>query len=114
MVMTGQQDRRGQLQKLFDRASLSFRLLLDRRVDAGYKLIPFLGVLYVLSPIDLMPELLLGPLGVFDDIGVVVLALETFIRMAPTNVVDEHRNHLGGEATGQNEDIIEGNYKRKR
>jgi uncharacterized membrane protein YkvA (DUF1232 family) len=31
--------------------------------------------LYVVSPVDIMPEALLGPFGVFDDIGAIVVGV---------------------------------------
>lgn len=124
----GQDDRRGVAQKLFDRVTLSWRLMLDRRVDLTYKLIPPLSLLYILSPIDFIPDLFL-PFGVADDIGVFILGLETFIRMAPSEVVREHMSVLkqrfanmrGAEdsfsedptaprSKGRDSNVIEGEY----
>jgi len=34
-------------------------------------LVTILGIIYLVSPIDLMPEIILGPLGVFDDFFVI-------------------------------------------
>ena len=34
-----------------------------------------LSLLYVLSPIDLLPEFILGPLGIVDDLGLILLLL---------------------------------------
>ena len=113
-------DRRGSIQKLFDRLALSWRLMVDQRVAIPHKIIPILAVLYVLSPIDLMPELVFGPFGVIDDIGVAIMALEFFISMAPDGVVREHLNHLKSRYTeARNErgfdtgDVIDGEYKVK-
>jgi uncharacterized membrane protein YkvA (DUF1232 family) len=46
-----------------------------------------LGLLYVLSPVDLMPEVLLGPLGLGDDalvtawiVGAVLGEADAFLR----------------------------------
>ena len=38
-------------------------------------------------------------LGQIDDLGVLILGVETFIRMSPPNVVAEHEQEL---LTGQN------------
>ena len=46
-----------------DLTVLLVRLLRDERVPRLPKLIALVGVGYVLSPIDLLPALLLGPLG---------------------------------------------------
>lgn len=111
------EDNRGNLQKLFDRLTLSWRLMADRRVGIFHKLIPPLALLYIVSPIDFIPELLvplLGPLVVLDDIGVAIAALEFFIRMAPSEVVKEHLRDLQGRFSndsGFNEDdVVEGEY----
>lgn len=113
-------DRRGSVQKLWDRLTLSWRLMVDRRVELGHKFIPLLAFLYVVSPIDFIPEALFGPLGVFDDIGLFILGLETFIRMAPPEVVREHMNFLKGRFDPQEKpkrrestsgEVIEGEYR---
>src|SRR5690606_974488 len=54
-----------------DLAVLLARLLRDPRVPRGGKAIALLGIGYVLSPIDLLPEGLLGPIGLVDDLFVV-------------------------------------------
>jgi uncharacterized membrane protein YkvA (DUF1232 family) len=69
---------------------LSLRLMLDRRVGVMTKLIPVVMIGYILSPLDLIPDLLL-PFGVMDDIGALLLGLQFFIRSAPPGVVDEYR-----------------------
>lgn len=104
------------LRRFFDNLVLSGRLLLDRRVGTTTKLIPLLAVVYILSPIDLVPDLLL-PFGVADDLGALLLGLQLFIRSAPPDVVDEYRRRLTGspEARRQQEDtnVIEGRYEVK-
>lgn len=40
------------------------------------------AMLYLLSPIDLIPEGLLGPLGIADDVGVIFAMTQFFNRMA--------------------------------
>lgn len=37
-------------------------------------------IIYALSPIDLLPALLLGPLGIFDDLGVMCFGFLSFVR----------------------------------
>lgn len=40
-----------------------------------------LSLIYILSPIDFIPEILVGPLGLIDDLGVVLfLILFAFYR----------------------------------
>jgi uncharacterized membrane protein YkvA (DUF1232 family) len=103
---------RSQLEKFFQRGLLTLRLLFDQRVDLSYKLIPLLAFLYILSPIDLIPEAALGPLGVFDDIGILLLGMESFIRLAPRHVVQEYSGNKAESAAAarQDDDVIEGEY----
>src|SRR5690606_18390076 len=89
----------GMLRSLVERASLTWKLLWDRRVGWLPKLIPALGLIYVVSPVDLLPELLvgaLGPLIALDDIGVIMLVLNLFIQAAPPDVVREHLREMRG------------------
>lgn len=86
------------------RLSLAWRLLRDPRVAPGVKMIaPALAILYVLSPIDLIPDLLLG-LGQIDDLGVlavVVMVLTRLLpRLAPPDVLAEHMRRMGMDASG--------------
>lgn len=70
-----------------DLTVLLVRLMRDRRVPRLPKLVALLGVGYVLSPIDLMPALLLGPLGLVDDLLVVSAALSRLLNHVHPDVV---------------------------
>ena len=63
------------------------RLLRDSRVPRRSKLVALLGVGYVLSPVDLMPAVLLGPLGLVDDLLVVTAALSHLLNHVHPDVV---------------------------
>jgi uncharacterized membrane protein YkvA (DUF1232 family) len=68
---------------------LVWALLRDSRVPAGQKLI-LAGIgAYLVFPIDLIPDFV-PVLGQLDDLAVVLLGLDLFIRSAPADVVDEH------------------------
>ena len=62
------------------------RLLVDRRVPGGSKLLVAGVVLYVLSPLDLVPDFL-GLLGLTDDIFLVALALRRLVASAGEDAV---------------------------
>jgi hypothetical protein len=64
-------------------------LLADGRVPIYLKSIPFIVGLYLRSPLDLIPGFL-PIIGQLDDAGLLLMALSTFIRLAPDNVVDEY------------------------
>jgi len=76
--------------KTGDDLLLSWRLLGDGRVPLLLKVIPVLVVIYLLSPIDLIPGFL-PVIGQLDDFGLLLVALAAFIRLAPDHVVDEYR-----------------------
>jgi uncharacterized membrane protein YkvA (DUF1232 family) len=63
------------------------RLLRDERVPRRYKWIAALGIGYLLSPIDLLPSLLLGPIGLVDDLLIVCAALSRLVNHVHPDVV---------------------------
>jgi uncharacterized membrane protein YkvA (DUF1232 family) len=68
---------------------LVWALLRDGRVPAQQKLI-LVGIgAYVILPIDLIPDFV-PVLGQLDDLAVVLLGLDLFIRSAPADLVEEH------------------------
>lgn len=69
---------------------LTLRLLREPRVPPLVKAVPILAVLYVVSPVDLVPDII-PILGQLDDLGVILLALETFLKWCPAPAVDFHR-----------------------
>ncbi len=80
---------------------LAWRLLNDPRVATVAKvMIPVLAVIYVLSPVDLIPDVI-PVAGQLDDLAVLAIALRLFIGLAPPAVVAEHRARMAGEAPQQ-------------
>jgi uncharacterized membrane protein YkvA (DUF1232 family) len=73
-----------------DLVVLMLRLLRDPRVPLSAKAFVLGGVGYILSPVDLMPEFLLGPLGFVDDILVVAAALSRLVNDVHPDVVRAH------------------------
>ena len=68
---------------------LVWALLRDGRVSAQQKLI-LVGIgAYLFFPIDLIPDFV-PVLGQLDDLAVVLLGLDLFIRSAPPDIVEEH------------------------
>ena len=43
-------------------------------------ILPFLGLLYIISPIDFLPEIAIPVIGVLDDLAVLSLALPKLIK----------------------------------
>lgn len=80
-------DLRDLLLLLPDFTVLLARLLRDDRVPRRAKLVALLGVGYVISPIDLLPAMLMGPLGLLDDLVVVTAALSRLLNHVHPDVV---------------------------
>src|SRR5919202_6590784 len=99
------------LSELIKNAQLAWRLLSDPRVPLTTKLIPAGALVYVLSPLDLIPDLI-PILGQLDDIGVILLALRYFIQFSPADVVEEHRRALEGQPPrGGRGEYVDGTYR---
>ena len=68
---------------------LFWRLFRDKRVPLLPKVILLVGIAYVVSPADILPEFL-GWFGLLDDAVIMYLVLRGFIALCPSNVVEEH------------------------
>jgi uncharacterized membrane protein YkvA (DUF1232 family) len=53
-----------------------------------------LVIAYLVSPIDFLPAIVTGPLGLLDDLTVLILGLNWFIQVAPREIVQEHMAEL--------------------
>ena len=95
---------------------LVFRLMLDRRVPLRLKLIIPAAILYLILPIDLLPDLF-PILGHTDDLIVIILAVASFLLMTPRNVVVEYLTgrpaDLSADAGARDSrgNVIEGEYR---
>jgi uncharacterized membrane protein YkvA (DUF1232 family) len=68
---------------------LLVKLSLDKRIPSGKKA-KFLGVIaYFISPVDLLPELILGPIGYLDDIALTAWVLNDYINDTDSTIVRE-------------------------
>ena len=86
------------LREMVRHLRLWWRLLKDPRVPETLKLLlPALAVVYVLWPVDLLPDLV-PILGQLDDVAVMLLALRLFENLAPRAVVAEHLANLRARA----------------
>jgi uncharacterized membrane protein YkvA (DUF1232 family) len=73
------------LTDLVNRGRLAIKLFMDPNVSAAAKAIPVLAILYLLSPIDLIPDFPI--IGQIDDIAVLLIALRLFTDMAGQKVM---------------------------
>jgi uncharacterized membrane protein YkvA (DUF1232 family) len=74
---------------------LCWRLWRDRRVPKYLKAMVIAAILYVLSPVDLIPEFFMPLIGQLDDATLLFLAGYYFIHWSPPEVVAEHMAAIG-------------------
>jgi len=86
------------LRALIDQIILTWRLIRDPRVTLWSKAIPVLALAYVLSPLDLIPDFILG-LGQLDDLGIILGAMRLFEAVTPDYIVAEHRKEIARRNT---------------
>ena len=77
-----------------DLTILLMRLLRDERVPLIEKGVAIAGVAYVLSPIDVLPAIVLGPVGLLDDLFIVAACLSRLLNHVHPDVV---RGHWSGQ-----------------
>jgi uncharacterized membrane protein YkvA (DUF1232 family) len=114
-------DRFRNLPQIWRTVRLALRLLRDPRVPTAAKLLFGATVLYMLSPIDIVPDWL-PVLGQADDLVVLMAGLNLFLRACPKWLVEEHEDRLGASredrqpATtgGPYSSTIDGSYQRVR
>jgi uncharacterized membrane protein YkvA (DUF1232 family) len=106
----------GVLSALVARARLAIRLFREPRVPVLVKAVPVLAAVYLISPLDAVPDLI-PVLGQLDDLGFVVFALEMFVRLCPEAAVAFHRaSLLGGRRYGQMpraDEVIDAEFRRE-
>ena len=74
---------------LFAELRLAWRLVREPRVPSFAKAVPALALLYVLSPLDFIPDIL-PVLGQVDDLGILILSVKLFLRLCPQAVTEFH------------------------
>ena len=73
-----------------DMVVLLVRLTRDPRVPVGVKAVAMLGIGYSLSPIDLLPEFLFGPIGFLDDLLIAAAAISYILNHVHPDLVRAH------------------------
>lgn len=77
-----------------DLTILLLRLLRDERVPLLEKGLAVAGIAYVVSPIDVLPALVMGPIGLLDDLFIVAACLSRLLNHVHPDVV---RSHWSGQ-----------------
>ena len=68
---------------------LLVKLSIDERVPSEKKAKFALVIAYFISPLDLLPELMLGPLGYLDDIALTAYVINQYINETDPSIVRE-------------------------
>lgn len=72
---------------------LAWLLFFDKRVPFLTKLIPIFVLLYILSPIDFVFDVI--PIfGQVDDLAILTLGVEIFVALSPPTIVNLYRKKL--------------------
>jgi uncharacterized membrane protein YkvA (DUF1232 family) len=107
--------RAGGVWAVLRQARLAFRLLRDERVPTAVKLVIPATLLYLISPLDLVPDLI-PVVGQVDDVMLLLLGVVAFIKLCPAWLVAEHEGSIAGEevpprAPTANSDPIDASYQ---
>lgn len=104
------------LRSIINEVRLAWRLLLDPRIPLWLKVVPPASLLYLIVPVDFIPDFPFIGLGQLDDIAVLVLGFRTFIGLCPPAIVEEHRLAITGSgaqppATTGSGNVIDGSFQ---
>lgn len=102
---------------------LGWRLIRDPRIGIAARVaVPALAIMYVLSPIDVVPDIFLG-IGQVDDLGVLGVAIVVLTRLlprfAPAEVLAGHLASLGvrpngpGSSSAAPDDVVDTPFRVK-
>src|SRR5512143_4153904 len=80
----------GMIRDFILRVKLILRLIGDRRVNPWLKIIPVAGLAYLVSPLDIIPDIMLPVVGELDDAAILWLTNYLFVELCPPEVVAEH------------------------
>jgi uncharacterized membrane protein YkvA (DUF1232 family) len=96
----------GMIRDFIMRIKLILRLLGDRRVSLWLKIIPVAGLIYLVSPIDLIPDIALPVIGELDDAAVLWLTNYLFVELCPPEIVQQHIKALTTNAPREDRDEV--------
>lgn len=80
-------------QKLIGHAKLLWALYRDPRAPKSFKVLVWAVFLYLLMPIDIIPDFI-PVLGQLDDLLIVVVGYKLLVKLCPPGLVDEHRRRI--------------------
>ncbi len=87
------QKQTGLTRSMWQHLRLVVKMFASRDVPLFLKLIPVAAVIYIISPLDFVPDVI-PVMGQLDDIGIFLLGMKMFIDLSPQNVVDDIMNGI--------------------
>jgi uncharacterized membrane protein YkvA (DUF1232 family) len=75
---------------------LAWRLFWDRRVPLWAKLVPMAALAYVVSPVDFLPDFVIG-LGQLDDLTLFLLSTQVFTLIVPRSIIEAILEEMDGK-----------------
>jgi uncharacterized membrane protein YkvA (DUF1232 family) len=103
------------LRTLWRDVRLALRLLREPYVPAWAKAAVPLALLYVVSPIDILPDVLPG-VGQLDDLALLYAAIKVFLRLSPQAAVNFHQDAIARRqpfsAMPASDVVIDADYRR--
>jgi uncharacterized membrane protein YkvA (DUF1232 family) len=81
----------------FDKISLAGSLFRDERIPIAPRVVALALVLYIASPIDLLPDFI-PVIGYFDDILIVLVGAGLLLRSIPRYIIEEHVGRYEAQA----------------
>jgi uncharacterized membrane protein YkvA (DUF1232 family) len=96
-----QNQSRSALVQLAGSLALAIRLFFNSKVPLWAKIVPIIALIYVISPIDIVPDFIPG-LGQIDDLTILLLGLWIFLQLVPKDLLREQRGETG---------VVEGDYR---
>jgi uncharacterized membrane protein YkvA (DUF1232 family) len=92
-------------------ARLVWMLMRDPRVPLWLKALPVGSLIYLVSPLDFLPDTI-PLLTQIDDVAVLLIGFRLFIEMCPADAVEEHMQSLTGK--GSNWEVQKQSHSDKR
>ena len=106
--------------RLIDHLKLSWRLFRDPSVSSLVRFgIPLLGLIYLISPVDIIPDVFLG-LGQLDDAAVLLLLTQLMVMLTPDDIVTKYRQAQSRASQGaapeaepqaEDDEIVDAEYR---
>lgn len=102
----------GAITQIMRNIGLTMRLMLDSRVPVQLKVMVIAVLAYILSPLDLAPDII-PALGQLDDLAILLLGLKLFLDMSPKHVVEELRQNRRHEpkAKDSGNEYVDASYR---